>query len=617
MSHLSNNHPAVSQRTVPPYHARRCPHLSYIVRARPVDIFSPVPSSLIHAGAFDSLYKGNGRLPLLTDNPVNPISSDTRDGCKYDRSTRSISHVSGLTWLTVIAEVFLSLSQRRVPGINDIAIELLSLILLFAKDGPDQEPDPERIFEQNMTLVRLSSVCNRWRQTAIGDGTLWSNISFSPSLASTVECATEFLRRSRGASLTLAVWNEAFSDPVINPATKGLLTSLVRVTNRITALLAVNPPDVVIQALESSAANLGYLNVQIAESREIPTLFGGEMPKLETLCISNPSGWKIAQFRQLHTVHISATSWKPWRLSTLLDCLEGTVVLGELHLACFEDFEFEPGAEAERTVTFSALLVLRLTYCDSGLILSRLEIPRSTALSIYSYCQQSEEILACFPESPRFLGILEKVQLLTVVFDVEKQVFEVEIMGPEDVHILIGAVPRLGRFERKWALRSMTAVARFTPVSGVKWLTMVVDEQRMPWKVWLSKFSQVSILEVRCPDPEELLNALIATDSNTGGVICPSLRSLSLERSRRPTVASSHLRECLMTRAAAGHALSQLSLNDLDWSVVAASELEAWESLINRTQLDGTVILSAFDRLLTKTCCSYPWKFHTEGGPLD
>ena len=451
-----------------------------------------------------------------------------------------------------------------------------------------------------MSIVRLSSVCSHWRHTAIGDGTLWCNISFSPSLASTVECATEFLRRSRGASLTLAVWNEAVSNPVVNSATEDLLESLAQGTDRIAVLLAVNPPDVVIQALKRSAENLCYLSVEMAESAEVPAMFGGETPNLKTLCISNPSGWKISQFRQLHTVHMSATSWGPWRLSALLDCLDGTVVLEELHLACFENFEPEPGAEAERTVAISALLVLRLTYCNSGLILSHLEIPRSTALSIYSYCQQSEEIFTCFPESPRFHGILEKVQLLTVVLDVEKQVFEVEMMGPEDVHILLGAVPRLGRFERKWVLRSMTAVARFTPVSGVKWLTVVVDEYRMPWKVWLSRFAQLSTLEVRCPDPEELLTVLAVTNTETGGVICPSLRSLSLERSKRPTVNSLHLRECLTTRAAAGHALSQLNLNDLDWSVVVASELEAWERLINRTRLDGTSILSGlFDLLLT------------------
>ena len=451
-----------------------------------------------------------------------------------------------------------------------------------------------------MVLVRLSSVCSHWRQTAIGDGTLWCNISFSPSLGSTVNCATEFLRRSRGASLTLAVWNEAISDAAVDSAAEDLLGLLAQGTNRITAALVVNPPDIVIRALKHPAGNISYLSVQMAESRAVPALFGGMMPNLETLYISNPSGWKIAQFRQLHTVHISATSWRPWRLSALLDCLDGTVVLGELHLACFEDFEPEPGAETERTVAISALLVLRLTYCDSGLILSHLEIPRSTALSIYSYCRQSEEIFACFPKSPRFFGMLEKVQLLTVVLDVEKQVFEVETMGPEDVHILLGAVPRQGRFERKWVLRSMTAVARFTPVSGVKWLTVVVDEYRMPWKVWLSKFAQLSTLEIRCPDPEELLSALVVSHSNAGGVICPSLRSLSLERSRRPTVDSSQLRECLTTRAAAGHALSQLNLNDLDWSVVAASELEAWERLISRTRLDGMFILHGFDRPLTK-----------------
>ena len=484
-----------------------------------------------------------------------------------------------------------SCSQRWNPRVNTIAVELLSLILHFTR-GDEEELDPKRSYAQNMTLVRLSSVCSHWRQTAIGDGTLWRNIAFSPSLTPTIECATEFLERSRAASLTLAIWSDGTSDTVAeNPAADYLLERLAQGVNRITTLVALNPPGGIVRALECPAQNLDYLSVQIDDSGEIPSLFGGVMPNLGILSISNPSGWKAAQFRHLHTVHISATSWRPWRMSTLLDCLDGNVALVELHLACFEDFEFEPAADAERTVVISSLIVLRLTYCCSALILNHLDVPRSTALSIYSYCRDSDEIFACFPKSPRFLGMPEKVQLLTVILDVEKQVFEVEITGPEDVHILLGAVPRLGRFERKWVLRSMTAVARFTPASGVRWLTMVIDEHRMPWKVWLSKFTQLSTLEVRCPDPEELLSALVVSDRNTGNIVCPLLRSLSLERSRRPSAGTSILRDFLAARASTGNAISQLNLNELDWSAVATSELKAWEELINRTRLDGRSVL--------------------------
>ena len=402
--------------------------------------------------------------------------------------------------------------------------------------------------------------------------------------------------------MTLAIWNEDTSDPIAeNPLMGDLLGKLAKGINRITTLVAVNPPGVVVRALNSPAQKLDYLSIQIADSGEIPSIFCGEMPNLEILSISNPSGWRVAEFRHLHTVHISATSWGPWRLSTLLDCLDGTVALEELHLACFEDFELEPAVDAERTVVISSLLVLRLTYCNSSLILNHLDVPRSTALSIYSYCQDSDEIFTCLPESPRFLGMPEKIQLLTVILDVEKQVFEIEIIGPEDVHILLGALPRMGRFERKWVLRAMTVVARFAPASGVRWLTMVIDEYRMPWKVWLARFTQVSTLEVRCPDPEELLKALVVSDRNTGDIVCPSLRSLSLERSRRPTVDTSVLRDFLAARASTGNAISQLNLNDLDWSVVTGSELEAWEELINRTRLDGRLDPSGFIvRSLTK-----------------
>jgi hypothetical protein len=180
------------------------------------------------------------------------------------------------------------------------------------------------------------------------------------------------------------------------------------------------------------------------------------MPQLQHLSISNPTGWEIKSFQHLHTIHVTANTWRRWRLSTLLDCLDANVALRELHLTCFEFFEPELPSSARRIVSLASLHLLRLTFCNSVLLLDHLDIPPCTALSIYSYCRHSENIFACLPESPHFLAMLKRPQFLTVVFDVKKGIFEVEILGPGDIHLLLGAVPREGRFERKWVLRSMT-----------------------------------------------------------------------------------------------------------------------------------------------------------------
>jgi len=458
----------------------------------------------------------------------------------------------------------------------------------YARGDLGQQPGPQRVYDQNVFLVQLSAVCRHWRFTAIGDGTLWCNISFSPSILPTINCAINFLRRSRGASLTLAIWDADGSDTVTqDPTLTDLMCALERGSDRITALNAVNPPDIVIRALNWPAVNLGRFDVLTKDSQEIPPLFGGIMPRLKHLSISNPTGWEIKTFHHLHTVHIAATSWKLWRLSTLLDCLDANVALRDLHLTCFEWFEPEPTTPAKRIVSLSSLHTLRFTFCNSAILLDHLDIPSSTALSIYSYCHHSEDILACLPGSPHFLETLKRPRFLTAVFDVEKQIFEVETLGPGNIHILLGAVSRQGRFERKWVLRSMAAVTRFAPLAGIKWLTMVIDECQMPWKTWLARFDQLVTLEVRCPDPEEILNALGASTSDTRRVPCPSLRSLSMERSKLPTVNSSALREFLAMRASTGNAISRLNLNGLDWSSAANVDLAAWEELIRRTQLDG------------------------------
>ena len=482
------------------------------------------------------------------------------------------------------------------PRINAISVELLSLILHFAAGDNKDETDPLRVHDQNLSVTRLTAVCSHWRQVAIGDGTLWRNISFSPSLPSTINCAAEFLQRSRGASLTLMTWNPDTPDPsgtVCSQEMNNLLDRLGQNSHRVTALVAINPPDVVIEALSRPAPRLIRLNIQVAQSKEIPQVFGGVMPNLEYLSISNPKGWKIQPFQNIHTVHIVAHSWKLWHLGTLLDFLEAHVPIEELHLTCLEHFESEPATESRRTVSLSSLNVLRLTFCNSALILSHLEISPSTALSIYGYCGRSEDILTGLPES---LGPLRipKTSQLTAIFDVQKQVFEIEVLWTDGLDLLLGVVPRQGQFDRKWVLRSMNAVTRFTPLASAKWLTVVIDEDRMPWKSWLSKFAGLFTLEVRCPDPGELLNALTASSGSTGKVLCPSLRSLSIERNKRPTMDTSLLRRCLETRASAGSVLATLNLNDLDWSAISDTELDAWEELTDRTRLNSRWNLTPF-----------------------
>jgi hypothetical protein len=469
----------------------------------------------------------------------------------------------------------------------------LALIFHFAKSDPEHENDPILVYNQNLFVSRLSAVCGHWRRTAIGDGTLWRNISFSPSILPTVRCAAEFLQRSRRASLTLMIWNPDLpTTPAVveNPVMTHMLKQLGQIVDRITDLVAINPPDIVIRMLTEPATSLVHLDIRTVDAGVTSSIFGGVMPKLEDLTVSNPVGWKIQPFLNLNIVHLTSTPSKQWQLNDLLDCIDASPAVRELHLIYFEHFEPETAAESRRTVSLPSLHTLRLTFCDSAPILGHLEIPPSTALSVYGHHEHSEDILTCLPESSRFLRMLRGAQYLTVVFDVERQIFEVDLLGLRGIHLLLGAVPRHGQFDRKWVLRSMATVARFAPISGVRWLTMAVDEYRMPWKVWLSKFDQVSTLEVRCPDPAELLGALTAPNGNTEGIICPALRSLSVERSKRPTDDSMLLRKCLETRASAGRAISTLNLNDLDWTAIPYAEFNAWQNLIDRTRLDGRQI---------------------------
>lgn len=97
-------------------------------------------------------------------------------------------HVEHYVKLGIVAAA--SRLNARVPRINSLPVEMLSEIFRHLS-SPD--------------AVRLSHVCRHWRQVALDDPCLWTDVSLGPGTSSWPSAVAEILSRSRQLPISVAV----------------------------------------------------------------------------------------------------------------------------------------------------------------------------------------------------------------------------------------------------------------------------------------------------------------------------------------------------------------------------------------------------------------------------
>jgi len=359
-----------------------------------------------------------------------------------------------------------------------------------------------------------------------------------------------------------------------------LVEEIAQKSHRIVEFEAMGLSELTADALVHPANNLRRLRINGHNFEDLPLIFGGLIPRLERLTLSNPSGWSLRLFPEITKVTLffggNGVSMK-----SLVDFLDGARKLEVLSLSRYRD----PGSPPDRTrvrklIPLPHLRELNLSFCEELEILGCLVLPPSAHVSILAGPDpENKNIFSCIPDAPGFRRFLSNTQSLTVALHPANNEFYLSMHGHDKPSCFLRVYDDKKRLDGRWVLRSVNAAPRFKPFLNIESLTVSVENYTVPWKSWLPQLDRLVRIEVASVDLSELILALSVMRAARKRPICPSLRYLSVEPKEpgRP-IDYSRLRSCLLSRARAGHPVSRLRIRSEDWARIVQVD-PGWKEL--------------------------------------
>jgi hypothetical protein len=475
------------------------------------------------------------------------------------------------------------------------------MIFRFARDEPRPHLGTVDLHHQNLSIVRLSAVCRFWRAVAIGDAILWCNVAFSTSRSSTIRCATEFLRRSQGAVLRVQII-DIRRDVLPNIVqVSNLMDEIARQSDRIANFEAVGLSVLVAEALVYPANNLTQMTINGCGSEEIPLVFGGRLPRLRQLTLSNPSRWYLRALPSVAEVTISGCE-RDISINSLTDFLDGASNLEKLSLSRLGGLRTDRRNAPRPPIPLPLLRELKLAFCDPR-ILAHLCLPPSTQATVLTgYEPNNRHMIHYLPTADNFRSLLHDTGSLTVVLNAAGDESHLVAYRDGRASCFLQIYDENKRLDHGWITRSVDAIAEFKPFHLIESLTLSIEQCSVPWKKWFPQLERLVSMDVCSTDVEKLVRELSRTHPDQDGPLCPSLRCLSLERKGcGPALNSSVLRSCLLARSQARHPIAWLRIRGRDWTAVDRRDL-GWKALI-ASQGRPLYIAGAFktERLLPHT----------------
>ena len=174
--------------------------------------------------------------------------------------------------------------QNALAPILKLPLDLLTTIFLFfpAKNFTDESP----------TWLRITHVCRRWREAAIGCALMWTNIMFDPPPWTTI-----MLARSRGAPLVI----EADVDDSLSGRTRSERVDLALAHSHHARVIRLRTPPSTANGLIFTLKNCPSPLLEVLELRITyrgpcyirQDIFAGEAPRLRSLTLEGCSvSWR-------------------------------------------------------------------------------------------------------------------------------------------------------------------------------------------------------------------------------------------------------------------------------------------------------------------------------------
>ena len=475
--------------------------------------------------------------------------------------------------------------SRLPPETIAIVFSFLSLpreyVRLFSGDKQD-----------NLSWLRVSHVCHRWREIALNQPRFWSRIDFTTL---TSAAATEVLSRSKMAPLELEAnlscvhWGkdrlDAFREQLATHVSHTCRLSITADGHDLQSVVArLTSPAPTLEWLSLVVEDETYLRLGISAKVNIPhVLFDGTAPRLSRLQLDHCDiNWMSPLFKGLRNLELQTLQTRP-SLGEWLDAMEEMQQLETLvvnYATPKAPPVGTPVSDPTRVITHPSLtkLILSASASDCTLALAHLVLPALTKVrvDVTSDLPGGDDVRALIPHFSRNAhGPRDGEPLRSILVSGEPSLTEVVMWtaGGADMEVqnpvsLIGATltaraiftasGHTWRFGTDVEIFDATLAA--LPLGSLNTLT-VQNSSRFTERLWLAHAPRWPLLErVRLVGTVvKSFTTVLAKQTPSEGPLLPSLTKLSLLNTLH-TDDMSQLLDMLTKRVEQGVPLEALDL---------------------------------------------------------
>jgi len=293
--------------------------------------------------------------------------------------------------------------------------------------------------------------------------------------------------------------------------------------------------------------------------------FGAKLTQLRSITSLSCGLWPLGESQHLTSAQIRNDD-RPILLNTFLDAFRGCETLESLILHGFNTLL--PSDAPPAVLSLPNLQRLHLFSCDSTVLLGHIKfVSLSEPLMIFNSIPY-QDILRSIPQSYHSAAFLQNLGKLQVALNARRSQYSVAAYRNDGRLALYIGVSGVAHWLRwGWIRASLDAVARFRPFSTVDALSFATDSLVTSWDTWLVNLPNLEYLNVTCPKPDGLLQALLIPDTKTRLHVCRALRILALHRCEQRTLINYvDLKRLVLSRWAARSPLEQIILHEDEWA---------------------------------------------------